>query len=102
MEELLVVASLLQAASQEFHGLGGGERVQYLTEYPGALEIILGDEELFLTGAGTLNVDGREDALVNELSIQDDFHVAGSLEFFEDYFIHAGARVDERGGDDGE
>ncbi len=29
-------------------------------------------------------------------------HVAGSLELFEDDFVHAGAGIDEGGGDDGE
>jgi len=55
----------------------------------------LGNKQFFLTRAGALNVDGREDALVDELAVKNDFHVAGALELFEDDFVHAGAGIDE-------
>ena len=87
---------------EQFHGFDGRERVEHLAQDPDALQVFLGDEQLFLTRAGALNVDGREDALVDELAVEDDFHVAGALELFEDDFVHARAGVDERGGDDGE
>ena len=62
----------------------------------------LGMQQLFLARARALNVDGREDALVDQLAVEDDFHVAGALELFEDHVVHAGAGIDQRGGDDGE
>ncbi len=34
--------------------------------------------------AAALDVDGREDALIDELAVEDDFHVAGALELFEE------------------
>ena len=66
------------------------------------VQIFLGNEQLFLTGAGALDVDGREHALVDQLAVQDDFHVAGTFELFEDHFVHARAGFDQRGGDDGQ
>ena len=59
-------------------------------------------QQVFLAGAGTVDVDGREDALFRQMAIQIDLHVAGALEFFEDDFVHAGAGVDEGRGDDGQ
>ncbi len=62
----------------------------------------LGMSSSSFTRAGTLNVDSREHALVHKLAVQDDFHVAGALELFEDDLVHARAGIDQRGGDDGE
>src|ERR1035437_6042484 len=101
-EELGVVADLFQAADEQLHGFDRGERVEHLAENPDARQILFGYEQLFLAGSGALDVDGREDALVDELAVQDDLHVAGSLELLEDDLVHARAGVDERGGDDGE
>src|ERR1700734_1181430 len=102
VQELLVVAGLAQLVGEKLHGFYRRERVEYLAENPGALEVVLGDEEFFFTRAAALDVDGREDALVDELAVEDDFHVAGALELFEDDFVHARAGIDEGGGDDGE
>src|SRR5207237_4441190 len=57
---------------------------------------------LFLAGARSLDVDGREDALLRQLAVEVDLGVAGPLELLEDHFVHPGAGVDQRGGDDGE
>jgi len=102
VEEFLVVAGFGQLVGEEFHGFDGRQGVEDAAENPGALEVFLGDEQLFLAGAGALDVDGGEDALVDQLAVEDDFHVAGALELFEDDFVHAGASIDEGGGDDGE
>src|SRR3569833_383958 len=101
-EEFGVVANLLKTADEKFHCLGWRHRNEHFAEDPDALEVFLRDEELFLSGAGALDVDGREDALIDELAVKNDFHVAGALEFFKDDFVHAGAGIDECGGDDSE
>ena len=64
-------------------------------------QVFLGDEQFFLTRAGALDVDRREDALVDQLAVENDFHVARALELFENDFVHARAGVDKRRGDDG-
>src|ERR1035437_6463973 len=99
VEELLVVAGLGGLVCEKLHGVDRRERVDDAAEDPGALEVFLGDQQLFLTRAGALDVDGREDALVDQLAVEDDFHVAGTLELFEDDLVHARAGVDEGGGD---
>src|SRR6185503_6462034 len=71
-KELGVVADFFEAADEEFHSFSGRQRVEDLAEDPDALEVFLGDEQLFLTGAGALDVDGRKDSLVDELAVKDD------------------------------
>ena len=65
--------------------------------------VFLGIEEhFFAAGSAAVDVDGGPDTSVDEFTVEDDFLVAGALEFFEDYFVHAATGVDERGSDDGE
>ncbi len=61
-----------------------------------------GQQQLFLPGAGAVDVDGREDALLRQLPVQMNLHVAGALEFLEDDLVHAAAGINQGGGDDGE
>src|SRR5205823_6419938 len=60
------------------------------------------NEQLFFSGAGTLNINRGKGALVHQLAVENDFTVARSFEFFEDDIVHAGTSVDERGGNDGQ
>src|SRR5579863_2004819 len=53
-----------QAADQKFHGFDGRERAQDFAQDPDAAELVGRKEKFVLTGAGTLDIDGREDALV--------------------------------------
>ncbi len=46
-------------------------------------------EQLLFSGAGPRDVHRRERAFVGHLAIEDDFRIAGSLELFENDFIHA-------------
>ena len=43
-----------------------------------------------------------EDALVGDLTVEDDFRVTRALKFFEDDFVHSAAGIDQRRGDDGQ
>ena len=91
-----------QLVDQQFHGFDRRQRVQHLAQNPDARQVFFGNQQLFFSGAGALNVDGREDALVDQLAVEDDFHVAGALELFKDHVVHARAGIDQGGGDDGE
>ena len=71
-------------------------------KYPDAVEVLGYDEQLFFSGPGLVDVDGRENPAVGELAVQNYFHVAGALEFFENYFVHAASGIDQGGGDDGQ
>src|SRR6185437_308286 len=101
-EEVAVALGLEQAIAEQLHGLGDRERVQHLAQHPDAVEVVLGDEQLLFARAGALDVNRGEDALVHELAVEDDLHVAGALELLEDDLVHAAAGLDQRGGDDGE
>src|SRR6201999_2409289 len=65
-------------------------------------EILALYQQVFLTRAGLENIHGREDTLVGDLTVEDDFRVTGALELFEDDFVHAAAGIDQGGGDDRE
>src|SRR2546425_705732 len=101
-EELGVGFGFGEAAQEELHGFNGRERAQDFAEDPDAAKLVGREQELVLARAGALNVNGREDALIGETPVEIDFHVAGALELFEDDVVHAAARVNQRGGDDGE
>src|ERR1035437_7159090 len=86
-QELGVVPYLLETADQQLHSLDGRQRIEYLAQNPDALQFFLRNQQLFLAGARTLDVDGREHSLVHQLSVQNDFHVAGALELLKDDFV---------------
>ncbi len=43
------------------------------------VQVFLRDQQLFLTRAGALNVDGREGALVDQLAVENDFRCCPCL-----------------------
>ena len=55
-----------------------------------------------MTGAGGIDVDGRENATFRNAAIEAQFHVACSLELFEDGFVHTAVRFHQCGCQDGE
>src|SRR5262249_7658666 len=72
------------------------ERIQNLSQNPDSVQFILGNEQLFLPGSGTVDIDRGEHAFVDEFAIEADFHVAGAFEFFKDDVIHAASGIDQR------
>src|SRR3989442_5337419 len=91
-----------QPADQQLHGLDRREWAQDLAQHPHAAQLIWWQKQFVLTRARALNVDSRKNALIGKAAVKIDFHVAGALELFEDDIVHAAARIDQRGGDDGE
>src|ERR1700674_2250752 len=53
-----------EASQEQLHGLDGRERIQHLAKHPYAIEFIGRHQQFFFPGAGTVDVNGREDALV--------------------------------------
>src|ERR1035437_1136552 len=94
-EKLRVVLRLVEPLDEELHRLHRRERVEDLAEDPHAVQLLLLEEQLFLARARAVEVDGRENAAVDELPVEVDLHVAGPLELLEDHVIHPRARVDE-------
>src|SRR3954469_6085382 len=99
-EELGVALGLLHPVQQQLEGLLGLQGVQHPAELPGDLELVLGHQDLFLAGAGRVDVHRGEDALVRQLAVELELHVAGALELLEDNLVHPGAGLDQRGGED--
>ena len=60
------------------------------------------EEFLLLARAALGNVNGREQAAVGQLAVQNQLHVAGALELLENQFVHARAGVHQRRGQDGQ
>src|SRR3972149_12285058 len=102
IEEAPVARGMLYLVEQELHGLYRVQGLEHLAEYPDPVELFLGKEQGFFPRAGLVEVDGREYPLLGELPVEDDFHVAGSLELLEYDLVHAAARVDKGRRHDGE
>ena len=88
---VLVERSLSIRNSMRVHG---AHRVEDAAQHVDLLELILGNQQVLLAGAGARHVDRREHALVGDLAVENDFRVAGALELFEDHLVHARAGVD--------
>src|SRR5512133_2588725 len=101
-EELLVRVDLGELLQEPLHRLDRLQRRERAAQAPHLLDLLHREELLLLAGARRADVDGREDAPLGELPREHHLHVAGALELLEDHLVHAGAGVDEGGGDDGE
>ena len=101
-EEFIVVASAFHSVFDEFDGFDGGAVGEETAENPHAVEGLGAQQQVVAAGAGSHDVDGGEDALVGEGTVELEFHVAGAFEFFEDDFVHLGGCFGEGGGDYGE
>ena len=66
----LVFASLSVSNSIASTGL---QRIQNLAQNPDPLQVFLRNQQLFLTRTRALNIDRREDALVDQLAVEDHF-----------------------------
>ena len=62
----------------------------------GCFDIV--QEQILTPCTGLQDVDSREDPALGQAPVQDYLHVAGALEFLEDYIVHAASGVDESSG----
>ena len=100
VQKLLIVPGLRQLIRQQLHRFNRRQRIQHLAQNPGPLQVFLRNQQLFLTSTGALNIDRREHTLIDQLAIQNHFHVARALELFEDHFIHPRTGIDKRRSND--
>ena len=101
-EEIVVGLGGFHFVQQELDGVDGAHWVEDAAKDPHFLQRFLIDQQFFLTRAGFLNIDRREDAFIRDLAVEHDFGVTRAFEFLEDDLVHTAAGVDQRGGDDGE
>src|SRR5205823_13618466 len=72
-EELGIVRRLAQALHEQLDSLVGAEGAEHAAHRPHHSEAVLVEEQLLTAGAGTEEVDGREDALLEEHAIEREF-----------------------------
>src|SRR5918997_6633245 len=99
-QELCVGAGLLELLYKELQLLVAVERAQDAADLPDPLGLGGLHEEFFLSRARVLNVDGRVDPLVRELTLQVDLQVTRSFELLVDNLVHPAPGLDERAGYD--
>src|SRR6266508_6303364 len=63
---------------------------------------VVAQQQLLTARAAAGDIDRREDALLRELAIQMQLHIAGTFELLVDHIIHTAAGIDQAGGDDRE
>src|SRR3569833_2103392 len=76
--------------------------MQELAQNPHLGELTLVGDQLFLAGAGAVDVDRREDTLLGNAPVEMDFAVAGAFEFLKEHVVHLGPRVDQGSREDRE
>jgi hypothetical protein len=101
-EEGRVRGRLLDLVDEELRGLHRREVGERPAQQVALGQLLGWTEQLFAPGPGLEHVHGREDAAVGDGAVEDELHVPGALELLEDHLVHPAARVDERGGQDGE
>src|SRR5579884_1687480 len=77
-----------------------GDRVEHLAQHPDAVKLISWHQQLLLARSRAIDIDGWEDALIHQLAVQVDFHIAGAFELFKDHVVHAASSVYQGRGDD--
>ena len=102
VEELVVVLGRFHVFQHEFHRLDLVHVVHELAQNSRLLQNLWRQQQLFLAGAASVQVNGREDAFLVQAAVQMDFAVAGALEFFKNHLVHAAAGVDQGGANDGQ
>src|SRR3989304_4737512 len=96
VEKILVGLRLGYLVEEELHALRGGQRGEEFPQDPDSLENGLFEQELFLSRPGLVDVDGREDPLLRDFPVEDEFHVPRPLELLEDDLVHPAARLAQR------
>src|SRR5207247_8316423 len=101
-QELRVRLSLGQPVEEQLDALVRADGREHAAHRPDHLEGAILEEQLLAASARALHVDGREDALLRQLAVEDELTVAGALELLIDDVVHARAGIDEARSDDRE
>ena len=101
-EEIPVGFCSLHFIEEKFHAVERRHGREYLAQDPNSVQYVFGKKQFFAARAGTVDIHGGEDAFFGKMTVEIDLHVARPLEFLEDDLIHAGARVRQCRGYDGE
>src|SRR4030088_1632692 len=83
LERLHSVEQQLEAGPAAAATLTAGETREHPAQLPHHVELVTGDEQLFVPGRRGVDIDSRVDAALGELAIEAQLHVAGALELLE-------------------
>src|SRR2546426_11469753 len=97
LQQLLVRGPLLHGLPHFQNRLLGLKREGLPADPIDRVDLLLGVEKLVTPGPALGDVDGGEDPLVGEGTVEDDLAVSRSLEFLEDHVVHARAGLDQGG-----
>src|SRR5258707_794952 len=100
-EHLRVRREFLHEEEQSLDGLDRLVPGETAADDVDLVQVSLRKQKLLPTRAALEDIDGRVDAQVADLAIEDELHVAGALELEKDELIHTAAGLNERGGDNG-
>src|SRR3984893_13276005 len=89
-----------QLAEQEFDSIDRAHRIENTPQHVHFLQDVGGHQQFLLAGAGARDVDCGVSPFVGDLAVENDFRIAGALEFLEDHFVHARDGIDKRSRDD--
>ena len=81
VDQVLVRLELVHVLLHPGHGFDGVHVGKELAEDPDAVDRVRVIQQVVAAGGGENEVDGREDALVGQVAVQLQFHVAGTLAF---------------------
>src|SRR5690606_24473363 len=73
-----------------------------ITQHPDPLKRFTVVKQVVSSCTRSDKVDRRKYPFVGKLAIQLQFHVTGTFEFFEDHFVHLGARINQRRSQNGQ
>ena len=66
------------------------------------MQLVRRQQPFFLACGRSANIDGRVDALLGDLALEVQLHVARALELLVDHLVHLGSGVDQRRRDNGQ
>ncbi|GIW80907.1 MAG: hypothetical protein KatS3mg105_2714 [Gemmatales bacterium] len=100
-QEFGVGPGLAQSGSQHFHRFDRMHVAQYAAQSTDSFDFVRMEQQFFFASSGTIDVDRRPYALVDQTTVQMQLHVAGAFEFLEDDLIHSASGVNESSREDG-
>src|SRR5207244_11580271 len=74
-QELRVALRLFDLVNQQFHTVNGIEGIKHLAQDPDAIELVIIQQELLFPGPGAVDINSREDPLVDQPAIEMYFHI---------------------------
>ena len=100
-QEGAVGGEFLQAVLEQFHRFHRIHIRQDAAELVNQFHFLGFEQQFFAAGAGSIDVDGRPDAFVDQAAVQVQFGDAGARDLFEDDLVHVGAGDNQGGGENG-